>query len=265
MRFLSLFIIGLVTINTAWSQVLKTESVLVKNLTTNQVLFTHNDQQVRSIASITKIMTAMVTLDYDRDLERRLTLTRTVSSVLPRQTYSRAQLIEAMLIKSDNAAAETLAQDYPGGRLAFIQTMNQRALDWELTKTKFEDASGLGAGNVSTVHDIATMLTIANNYWFVRQVSGQREAILNTSTRSIHLMHTAHLMMTMFDTVWLSKTGSTTAAGWCVGMLANHHQQQWVIVTLGSRSKAGRLITVQNLVTQHLRWQKIPQVSTAYN
>ena len=98
-----------------------TDSVLLLNTTTNRVEMSRNADRVRAIASITKIMTAMVALDYDKDLSRRLTLTKRVGSYLPRQQYTREQLLEAMLVKSDNAAAETLAEDYQGGIPAFIK------------------------------------------------------------------------------------------------------------------------------------------------
>ena len=83
-----------------------TDSVLLLNSTTQKIELERNGDRVRAIASITKIMTAMVALDYDKDLSRRLTLTRRVGSYLPRQQYTREQLLEAMLVKSDNGAAE---------------------------------------------------------------------------------------------------------------------------------------------------------------
>ena len=87
------------------------DSVLLYNVTQHRVEMSRNANQVRSIASITKLMTAMVTLDYDKDLKRKLMLSKTVHSYLPRQLYTREQLLNAMLVKSDNAAAETLAED----------------------------------------------------------------------------------------------------------------------------------------------------------
>jgi serine-type D-Ala-D-Ala endopeptidase (penicillin-binding protein 7) len=127
------------------------DSVLLYNMTQDRTVMSRDADQMRSIASITKIMTAMITLDYDIDLSRRLILSKRVHSYLPRQMYTREQLLKAMLIKSDNAAAETLAEDYPGGRSAFIARMNYQARLWDMKRTSFVDPSGLGVFNVSTV------------------------------------------------------------------------------------------------------------------
>ena len=102
-------------------------SVYVYNETTDRIEHQRNSTEFRSIASITKLMTAMVALDHSKDLFRQLPLNTTVRSNLPRGTYTRQELFTAMLVRSDNAAAETLAGDYPGGRKEFIWRMNQQA------------------------------------------------------------------------------------------------------------------------------------------
>ena len=237
------------------------DSVLLLNTTTHKTELARNADRVRAIASITKIMTAMVTLDYDKDLSRRLTLTRRVGSFLPRQQYTREQLLEAMLVKSDNGAAETLAEDYPGGRTAFIAEMNRHAERWDLKNTHFEDASGLGAGNTSTVHDVAAMMTTAANYWFIRDTSTKKQVALETrykkQIRTIRLGHTSGTILFTFDNILVSKTGLTSSAGWCVGLVAEQNGQQYVIVVLGSRNKAERLNTVKNIMYNHVLDQNL--------
>jgi serine-type D-Ala-D-Ala endopeptidase (penicillin-binding protein 7) len=238
-----------------------TDSVLLLNTTTHKVELSRNADRVRSIASITKIMTAMVALDYDKDLSRRLTLTKRVGSFLPRQQYTREQLLEAMLVKSDNGAAETLAEDYPGGRTAFIKEMNRRAENWDLEHTRFEDASGLGAGNISTVHDVATMMTVAANYWSIRDTSTKKQVAFETryrkQIRTIRLAHTSGNILFTFDNIVVSKTGLTSSAGWCVGLVAEQNGQQYVIVVLGSRNKTERLNTVKNIMYNHVLDQNL--------
>ena len=248
-----------------------TDSVLLLNTTTHKIELSRNADRVRAIASITKIMTAMVALDYDKDLSRRLTLTRRVGSYLPRQQYTREQLLEAMLVKSDNGAAETLAEDYPGGRTAFIKEMNRHAENWDLKHTRFEDASGLGAGNTSTVHDVATMMTVAANYWFIRDTSTKKQVAFETrykkQIRTIRLSHTSGTILFTFDNIVVSKTGLTSSAGWCVGLVAEQNGQQYVIVVLGSRNKTERLNTVKNIMYNHVLDQNLqPQefVNTYY-
>ena len=237
------------------------DSVLLLNTSTNRIELERNGDRVRSIASITKIMTAMVTLDYDKDLSRRLTLTKRVGSFLPRQQYTREQLLEAMLVKSDNGAAETLAEDYPGGRIAFIKEMNRHAEIWDLKHTRFEDASGLAAGNTSTVHDVASMMTVAANYWFIRETSIKKQVAFDTryrkKIRTIRLDHTSGTILFSFDNIVVSKTGLTSAAGWCVGLVTEQNGQQYVIVVLGSRNKTERLNTVKNIMYNHVLDQNL--------
>ena len=245
-----------------------TDSVLLLNTTTNRVELSRNADRVRSIASITKLMTAMVTLDYDKDLSRRLSLTKRVGSFLPRQQYTREQLLEAMLVKSDNGAAETLAEDYPGGRTAFIARMNSQARAWDLKHTQFADASGLAAGNTSTVHDVAVIITLAASYWFIRETSIKKQVAFETrhkkQIRTIRLAHTSGNILFTFDNIIVSKTGLTSAAGWCVGLVANQGEQQYVIVVLGSRNKTERLNTVKNIMYNHVLDQNL-QTQEAVN
>jgi D-alanyl-D-alanine endopeptidase (penicillin-binding protein 7) len=193
----------------------------------------------------------MTTLDWDKDLSRRLTLTRKVGGYLPRQSYNRYQLLMAMLIKSDNAAAETLAEDYPGGRDAFIAAMNHKAAEWGMTHTHFADASGLNSGNVSTARDVANIVETAAGYWLIQEASRQKQIALETmakkKVRTLELEHTSGPLLFVFDQVLVSKTGLTSAAGWCVGMMAKQSGQQYVVVVLGSKSKQQRLNSVKGI------------------
>jgi D-alanyl-D-alanine endopeptidase (penicillin-binding protein 7) len=232
------------------------DSVLLYNVKQNRVVMERNADQVRSIASITKLMTAMVALDYDKDLSRKLPLSRRVHSHLPKQEYTREQLLNAMLVKSDNAAAETLAEDYPGGRSAFITAMNQYAFIWGMHRTQFADPSGLGVFNISTARDVANLVHTAGGYWFIRDASSKKQVALETkykkSIRSIKLDHTSGPLLFAFDNVLVSKTGLTNSAGWCVGLLAEQNKQEYVVVVLGSRNKKERLDTVNNIRFNHV-------------
>jgi D-alanyl-D-alanine endopeptidase (penicillin-binding protein 7) len=232
------------------------DSVLLYNLTKDRIEMSRDADRLRSIASVTKIMTAMVALDYDKDLSRRLMLSRLVRSHLPRQEYTREQLLKAMLINSDNAAAETIAEDYPGGRSAFIARMNLQADIWGMRDTNFVDPSGLGVFNVSTVRDVANMMTTATGYWFITEVSSQKQTAIETKykkkIRTINLPHTSGQLLFTFDSVIVSKTGLTSSAGWCVGMVVEQNNQKYVVVVLGSRNKRERLETVKNIRYNHI-------------
>lgn len=243
------------------------DSALLYNLSQNRVEMARNADQVRSIASITKLMTAMVTLDYDKDLSRKLMLNNRVGTFLPRQEYTREQLLNAMLVKSDNGAAETLASDYPGGRSAFIARMNYQASLWGMAKTNFVDPSGLGVFNTSTVRDVTNLVHTASGYWFIRETSNKKQVAFDTKykkkIRTINLAHTSGDLLFTFDSVLISKTGLTSAAGWCVGMLAEHHGNQYIVVVLGSKNKKERLDTVKEIRYNHvidtnLRMWEIP-------
>ena len=232
------------------------DSVLLYNVTRHKVEMSRDADHIRSIASITKLMTAMVTLDYDKDLSRKLMLSKRVHSHLPRQMYTREQLIKAMLIKSDNAAAETLAEDYPGGRTAFIARMNHQAQVWGMAHTGFVDPSGLGIFNTSTAHEVADLINTASGYWLIREVSGQKQVALDTKyrkkIRTINLAHTSGPLLFTFDSVLVSKTGLTNAAGWCVGMPVEQNNQQYIVVVLGAKNKKQRLDTVKDIRYNHV-------------
>jgi len=234
----------------------KDDSVLLYNVKQHRVEMSRNADQIRSIASITKLMTAMVTLDYDKDLSRKLMLSRSVHSHLPRQAYTREQLLNAMLVKSDNAAAETLAEDYPGGRTSFIAAMNRYAFVWNMKRTQFVDPSGLGVFNVSTAREVADLVHTASGYWFIRDASSKKHVALETKyrkkIRTIRLDHTSGPLLFTFDNVLISKTGLTSSAGWCVGLMAEHNKQEYIVVVLGSRNKKERLDTVKDIRYNHI-------------
>ena len=241
---------------------LPTESVLIFNVSKDRSEYERNASQQRSIASITKVMTAMVALDHDRDLSKKLMHRPSVSTSLPRQLYTRQDLLTAMLVKSDNGAAETLARDYPGGVSAFVQRMNTQARDWDMTRTEFVDPHGLGAGNISTVHDVANMITTSSSYWFIRETSIKKQVAIETQqkrrVRTISLAHTSAPMLFEFDNIVVSKTGLTSAAGWCVGLAVSQKQQQYVIVVLGAPNKAHRFEVVKDMMYNHVLDQNIP-------
>ena len=211
---------------------------------------TQDVNTVRPIASITKLMTAMVTLDYDYDLQRRLTLSNRVPSRLPPGSYTRLDLIQALLIKSDNAAAETLAEDYPGGRSAFIRAMNQAANRYEMFNTNFNDPSGLGVFNTSTVMDISRMLDAATGYWLIRDISTKKQVAIETArgkhVRTVLLNNTNSSMLISFDTLAVSKTGFTTPAGFCVALAVEKQKSRYYIIVLGSKNKVERYKTVKD-------------------
>jgi len=233
------------------------ESLLVYDVNTNKVVIEQNAHQQRSIASITKLMTAMTALDYDNDLRRRLVLSNRVPSSLPVRAYTREQLLNAMLVNSNNAAAETLAEDFPGGRPAFIKMMNTKALAMGMSNTMLTDPSGLSVFNISTAYDVANMLTAAAGYQIISEASNNKKQIViethrKKKVRTINLTHTSGQLLTVFDNVLISKTGFTLVAGWCVTMIVEQNYARYMVVVLGSRNKNERLKTVNNIRANQL-------------
>jgi D-alanyl-D-alanine endopeptidase (penicillin-binding protein 7) len=261
-----LLLVVTLAVTPVWGKVktanLPTESVLIFNVSKNRSEYERNATDQRAIASITKVMTAMVALDYDKDLSKRLMHRPTVSTKLPRQHYTRQDLLTAMLVKSDNGAAETLAKDYPGGISAFVKRMNLQAQEWGMTRTEFVDPHGIGSGNISTVHDVANMITTSTGYWFIREVSTKKQVAIETQqkrrVRTISLAHTSAPMLFEFDNIVVSKTGLTSAAGWCVGLVVSQKQEQYVIVVLGAPNKAHRFEVVKDMMYNHVLDQNIP-------
>jgi D-alanyl-D-alanine endopeptidase (penicillin-binding protein 7) len=233
-----------------------TTSVMVTNITEGTITRSQNIDQVRALASMTKLMTAMVALDYDRDMNRKLVLSKNAGSKMPRREYTRGELFHMLLIKSDNAAAETLAADYPGGRQRFIHHMNSRALMLDMYSTSFDDPSGLSKYNVSTASDVTQMVIESANYPEIREISIKKVATILTQvkqkSRVLVLHNTNTAILSQVNNVQVSKTGYTNPAGFCVALLVHktegdkdYHE---VIVVMGARNSSHRVDTVKRVV-----------------
>ena len=231
-------------------------SIWVYNQTQDTIVFNQNANTVRPIASITKLMTAIVALDHDPILTRSIKLVNRVGSSLPNGQYTRRQLFDAMLVRSDNAAAETLAQDFPGGRVAFVRAMNRRAHSLGMTSTRFQDPSGLNRNNTGTAGDVGTLVTAAGKYALIRAISVQQQVRIESHfkqrIRIIALPNTNQPVLFSFDNIQVSKTGFTNPAGWCVALLVERNKQTFAVVVLGSENKSRRLDTVRDLMYNHI-------------
>jgi len=233
-----------------------TMSIIHMDLEQDYIIKGKNIEQVRALASITKLMTAVVALDHSTNMEKKLTLSNKASSKLPRREYTRGQLFHAMLIKSDNGAAETIAADYPGGRDRFISAMNERATLMGLTNTHFNDPTGLNNGNVSTAEDVSHLVGGAAFYPMIRDITTKKETTIliqvKRKDRPVVLSNTNRVLLREFDSILLSKTGFTNPAGFCVALLIEqqvkneiHHQ---VIVVMGAKNTAQRVDTVKRIM-----------------
>lgn len=232
------------------------QGVLLYNETTNQILIETNPEYVRPIASVTKLMTAMVALDYDKNLTRSLKLVKRTKGVIPYNTYSRGEIFHAMLIRSDNNAAETLAADYPGGRAAFLTAMNRKAAELKMYSTNFDDPSGLDRNNTSTIHNLKLMLQASAQYTLIREISVKKQVMFEKrykkKIRKIVVPNTNSQMLFEFDNIVVTKTGLTNPAGWCLGLVVEQNQQRYIVVILGARNKFERLKIAKEIMYNHL-------------
>ena len=237
----------LLVVNTAWAR--NEPSLLLFNTTTGHMLISQQIQEQRPLASITKLMTALVALDTGYALERPVPLNRRWSTVLPARSYTRGELMTAMLVRSDNSAAETLAGDYPGGREEFIREMNEHAHKLGMRNTHFEDASGLSANNVSSAHDIAILVTEALKQDYMRKTTVIKHTEIEIPGKKrpvkIQINNTNTPLLGTYDNAVLSKTGLTSKAGFCVAMALEQEGQQYIIVVLGAKNKAERTKMVE--------------------
>ena len=225
-------------------QASESHTVLVYNVGTKETVLSENADVIRPMASITKLMTAMIALDrYE------------LSDKLPTGKKSRAtveQLLIKLLVRSDNGAAEVLARNYPQGRTAFIRAMNDRSAQLGLVDTKFSDPSGL-MPNTSTAKELVKLVAAAGNYNFIRRISSQ-PAIYQTSqvkkkTKTVTLANTNSSILFEFNNILVSKTGFTYKAGRCLAMLVDKNGQEHVIIILGERTKQSRDQLARNLLS----------------
>jgi D-alanyl-D-alanine endopeptidase (penicillin-binding protein 7) len=231
-------------------------SVWLYNKADNLSPLSENIAEVRPIASLTKVMTAMVILDQQSNMMEPLKLKRTVSSRLPPGTYTRQELLESMIVGSDNAAAETLAENSIHGRQAFIDSMNKKAQELAMYHTVFDDPSGLSRNNVGTATEVGIMITAAHRYSFIKHASTLHQVVINQSAgkkvKHIQVGNTNRNMLHTFKSITVSKTGFTNPAGFCVGLLVENNGIQYVIVVLGATNKNRRLDIVQKIMYNYI-------------
>jgi D-alanyl-D-alanine endopeptidase (penicillin-binding protein 7) len=236
---------------------LKSAGVLVLDPTTGQTLYAKNADEVTPIASITKVMTAMVVLDAKLPLDEAIQITgddidllKNTKSRLPIGShFRRDDLMRLALMASDNRAASALGRNYPGGLAAFVDAMNAKARELGLTHTRFVDASGLAPGNVSSAGDLGKMVMAASNYELIREYS-TTEAVnvtLPDSKRKLSFVNTNRLVRGSDWQIGLSKTGYISESGLCLVMQAMIANQPVVIVLLDSWGKLTRVADAQRI------------------
>lgn len=227
----------------------KTASTYIYNENQDQIIACYNCNSLRPIASLTKVMTALVALEHDSNLSRPIKVG--VGSKIPPGIATRGDVFSAMLVRSDNKASEILAEDYPGGRAAFIRAMNNRARSLGLDFTRFVDPSGLSSNNVSTVGEIATLIRVAALQPIIADTSVLNQVEVKNKRYKVLLDNTNKVLLADFNEIKFSKTGFTNASGWSVGMILERRGQRFVVVVLGANTKAERYELAKKLIHRH--------------
>jgi serine-type D-Ala-D-Ala endopeptidase (penicillin-binding protein 7) len=240
---------------TPGSLALRSTVAYVVDQNTAEPLFDKNSQAVVPIASITKLMTAMVVLDSKAPLTEDIQVTDedrdyekfTGSRLAVGSTLSREDMLHIALMASENRAAAALSRYYPGGRPAFIAAMNQKAKSLGMVDTHFENSTGLTSHNVSTARDLVKMVEAAYQYPIIRKFSTDRSYQVFTGKRNLAYRSTNALIRDSNWDIGLQKTGFINEAGICLVMQTTIDGRAVVMVLLDSSGRysdfadAGRL------------------------
>ncbi len=230
-------------------------AAIVMNPETGEILYETNAQDKRSIASITKVMTALVFLEDDPDLTEEVIVERP-DVYHASTTYLRAgerttlgDVLHLMLIASDNAAARILSRVSHGGRASFMQRMNEKALELGLQDTSFADPSGLDPNNISSAYDLSRLIAYGAGDERISSIMRKQEYRLRTSRRTITIHSTNRLLASSDVDVRGGKTGFISKAGYSLATLLRLPQgEQVAVVILGARSNALRFSETRHLM-----------------
>lgn len=243
---------------------MQSESVFVQDLSSASVLYDKNSEDVRPIASITKLMTALVVAESGLSLQQNLSIStddidrlRNSRSRLAVGTQlTRADMMHLALMSSENRAAHALGRHYPGGMLAFVRAMNDKARALGMRHSRFVDPTGLSADNVSTPRDLVKLLRAVNEHPVIQRytVSDQHNIKLKNGRQLVY-NNTNRLVKSNDWDINISKTGFINEAGLCLVMVTRIDNREVAMVFLNSHgrySRIGDAVRVRNYVEKHL-------------
>ena len=222
-------------------------SAMIVDLQTNKILYSSHPDLVRPIASITKLMTAMVVLDANLPMDEMLSIDISQTPEM-KGVYSRVRLNSKInrkdmmllaLMSSENRAAASLAHHYPGGYNAFIRAMNAKAKSLGMTHTRYVEPTGLSIQNVSTARDLSKLLIASRQYPLLGQLSTTKEdmATFANPAYTLPFRNTNHLVYRDNWNIQLTKTGFTNAAGHCLVMRTVINQRPVALVVMDAFGK----------------------------
>jgi len=266
MKRLLLVVFLSVYAGSGWAQVdapdparLKVSSanVLVIDAAADRQIYAKAADEVTPIASVTKLMTAMVVLDAGLSLDEVLDidtgdfdyLKGSHSRLAMGSALTRREMLRLALMSSENRAASSLARHYPGGKRAFVEAMNVKAALIGMSHTHYADPTGLDADNVSTAHDLAKLVQAAAAYPLIREFTTTPSYLveLQPTGRTLGFNNSNALVKNQSWDIQLQKTGYIREAGKCVVMLVNIASKPFVIVLLDSFGRYTRIADAQRI------------------
>jgi len=236
---------------------LRSSVALVQDAASGETLFDKNSETVLPIASITKLMTAMVVLEHNLELDDRVVISQddlsaTRSSRIrgrlrPGSELTRDELLLLALMASDNRAAAALARTFPGGTEDFVAAMNREAERLGLHDTRFSDPTGLSPYNVSSAQDLVKLVKAAHAHPLIREYSTRRSAFVKARGGTVGFNNTNSLVRSGKWEIELSKTGYISAAGRCLVMQMRVGARELIVVLLDSYGKHSRIGDAQRI------------------
>jgi D-alanyl-D-alanine endopeptidase (penicillin-binding protein 7) len=242
----------------------KSKIALVVDANTSEELLVKNADQVVPIASITKLMTAMVVLDAKLPLGEMLKISNddrdlvmgTISRLRVGWALSREDMLHLALMSSENRAAAALSRYYPGGRPAFIQAMNAKATELGMTQTHFVNPNGLTNENVSTAFDLAKLVRVADQYPLIREFTTDPRYDVRIGRYILPYINTNRLVGRPDWNIEVQKTGFTNEAGDCVVMRVNAEGRSLIMIFLDANGKLTRFADAHRVLMQLALLQK---------
>ena len=204
---------------------------------TGKIIQGENTKDVRSIASISKLMTAIIVLDAKQDLEEKI------------NQYTRRELLQLAIVHSDNKATDVLCNNYPGGRTSCVRALNSKAEQLSLSNTRFTEPTGLSVFNVSTAEELVKLVITASQYPEIVIASKTSAVKIKIKKKWLIFRNTNPIIGQRHNFI-VSKTGYIRASGGCIVMMLNTDVGQRIVVVLGSKNTRTRIPEAE-FIAQH--------------
>ena len=205
---------------------------------TGTVIESDNPNEVRAIGSITKLMTAMIVIDAEQDLNQKI------------GRYTRRELLQLALVKSNNAAADELCNHYPGGRAECVVAMNKKAESLGLINTHYVEPTGLSALDTSTAEELVKLVIVASRYAVVNEAAVTPQVKIKIKKKWLIFNNTNPIIGRNHNFI-VSKTGYIKAAGGCIAVMVETEIGRRVVVVLGSKNTHTRIPEVEFIINNY--------------